>query len=103
MPHAAPHISQAALDAKDTAARAAEAARLPLKEIRGWTYLKQAVGNDVFLVGLDDTVGIKGAEHLEYFGTLKAVTAFLEDEARFEQYLEARAWEREHLDALLTY
>jgi hypothetical protein len=29
--------------------------------------------------------------------------AFLEDEARFEQYVEARAWEREHLDVLLTY
>jgi predicted metal-dependent hydrolase len=29
--------------------------------------------------------------------------AFLADEARFEHYLEARAWERRHLDALLTY
>ena len=28
--------------------------------------------------------------------------AFLADEARFERYLEARAWERAHLDALLT-
>ncbi len=29
--------------------------------------------------------------------------AFLADEARFEQYHEARAWERAHLDELLTY
>jgi hypothetical protein len=29
--------------------------------------------------------------------------AFLADEARFERYAEARAWERTHLDALLTY
>ena len=29
--------------------------------------------------------------------------AFQADEARFEHYLEARAWERRHLDALLTY
>ena len=29
--------------------------------------------------------------------------AFLEDEARYERYVEARAWEREHLDVLLTY
>jgi hypothetical protein len=29
--------------------------------------------------------------------------AFLADEARFEHYHEARAWERRHLDALLTY
>ncbi len=29
--------------------------------------------------------------------------AFLADEARFEHYLEARAWERANLDALLTY
>jgi hypothetical protein len=29
--------------------------------------------------------------------------AFMEDEARFEHYALARAWERAHLDALLTY
>jgi hypothetical protein len=29
--------------------------------------------------------------------------AFLEDEARFEHYAAARAWERAHLDDLLTY
>ncbi len=29
--------------------------------------------------------------------------AFMADEARFERYVEARAWERSHLDALLTY
>jgi len=29
--------------------------------------------------------------------------AFLEDEARYHVYAEARAWERAHLDALLTY
>lgn len=29
--------------------------------------------------------------------------AFLADEAQFEHYHEARAWERRHLDALLTY
>jgi hypothetical protein len=29
--------------------------------------------------------------------------AFMADEARFERYAEARAWERSHLDALLTY
>jgi predicted metal-dependent hydrolase len=29
--------------------------------------------------------------------------AFLADEARFEHYRQARAWERRHLDALLTY
>lgn len=29
--------------------------------------------------------------------------AFMADEARFAQYEEARAWERTHLDALLTY
>ena len=29
--------------------------------------------------------------------------AFLADEARFGRYQEARAWERRHLDALLTY
>ncbi len=29
--------------------------------------------------------------------------AFMADEARFERYDEARAWERTHLDALLTY
>ena len=29
--------------------------------------------------------------------------AFLEDEARYERYSDARAWEREHLDELLTY
>jgi hypothetical protein len=29
--------------------------------------------------------------------------AFMADEARFEHYDEARAWERTHLDALLTY
>ena len=29
--------------------------------------------------------------------------AFLADEARFDRYDEARAWERTHLDALLTY
>jgi hypothetical protein len=29
--------------------------------------------------------------------------AFLADEARFEHYHEARAWERRHLDAILTY
>jgi hypothetical protein len=29
--------------------------------------------------------------------------AFYADEARFEHYHEARAWERRHLDALLTY
>lgn len=29
--------------------------------------------------------------------------AFLDDEARFEHYDEARVWERTHLDALLTY
>ncbi|MCB9561011.1 MAG: hypothetical protein H6709_20770 [Kofleriaceae bacterium] len=29
--------------------------------------------------------------------------AFLADEARFEHYHEARAWERRHLDELLTY
>ncbi len=29
--------------------------------------------------------------------------AFMADEARFERYDEARAWERSHLDALLTY
>lgn len=29
--------------------------------------------------------------------------AFIADEARFEHYHEARAWERRHLDALLTY
>ena len=28
--------------------------------------------------------------------------AFLSNEARFERYAEARAWERIHLDALLT-
>lgn len=28
---------------------------------------------------------------------------FLEDEARFEHYVEARAWERAHLEQLLTY
>ncbi len=29
--------------------------------------------------------------------------AFFADEARFDRYVEARAWERSHLDALLTY
>jgi hypothetical protein len=29
--------------------------------------------------------------------------AFLADEARFEHYRQSRAWERRHLDALLTY
>ncbi len=29
--------------------------------------------------------------------------AFMSDEAQFEQYDEARAWERSHLDAILTY
>lgn len=29
--------------------------------------------------------------------------AFMSDEARFDRYAEARAWERTHLDALLTY
>lgn len=29
--------------------------------------------------------------------------AFMADEARFDRYEEARAWERTHLDALLTY
>jgi len=29
--------------------------------------------------------------------------AFLSDEAQFEQYDEARSWERRHLDAILTY
>ena len=29
--------------------------------------------------------------------------AFMADEARFDRYEEARAWERKHLDALLTY
>ncbi len=29
--------------------------------------------------------------------------AFLEDEARYERYTDARAWERERLDELLTY
>jgi hypothetical protein len=29
--------------------------------------------------------------------------AFLADEARFEHYHDARAWERKHLDAILTY
>jgi len=65
--------------------RAARHARLPLKRIRGWTCLRQVNGKDIFLVGPDDTAGIKGAPYREYFGTLKAVTSFLEDEvgARF--------------------
>jgi predicted metal-dependent hydrolase len=29
--------------------------------------------------------------------------AFMADEAQFHRYEEARAWERKHLDALLTY
>ena len=29
--------------------------------------------------------------------------AFFADEARFEHYHDSRAWERRHLDALLTY
>jgi predicted metal-dependent hydrolase len=29
--------------------------------------------------------------------------AFMADEARFDRFEEARAWERKHLDALLTY
>jgi len=64
---------------------AARKAGLPLDRVTGWATLKQVRGRDVFLVGVDDTAGIKGVDQHQYLGTLKAVTSFLEDEvgARF--------------------
>ena len=61
--------------------QAAAKAGLPLKDLKGWTFLKQVKGRDLFLVGIDDTAGIKESDYIEYFGSLKAVTSFLEDEA----------------------
>lgn len=78
---------------------AAQAARLPLDRIQCWTFVKRAVGRDLFLVGHDAAAGVRdtyrcnrmwycpeeelGAErcqHIEYLGTLKAVLSFLEEQ-----------------------
>jgi len=63
--------------------QAARTAGLPVDKVKGWAYLNQVSGHDIFLVGEDLAAGMKtrhGELDLEYLGTLKAVTAFLEDQ-----------------------
>ncbi|MFH1095538.1 MAG: DUF4838 domain-containing protein, partial [Candidatus Micrarchaeota archaeon] len=60
--------------------QAAGKAGLPLRELKGWTFLKMARNGNLFLAG-SDTGPIPALPNIEYLGTLKAVTSFLEDEA----------------------
>jgi len=41
--------------------QAARKADLPLDKVKGWTFIKQARGKDIYLIGVDDTAGVKGA------------------------------------------
>lgn len=58
----------------------ARRAGLPVDKITGWAYLNQVVGKDIYLVGHDGLSPVKGRYPIEYLGTLKAVTAFLESQ-----------------------
>ena len=61
--------------------QAARRAALPVGEIQGWAYLYQAKGDDIFIVGDDAQDDIKDERGIvEHLGTLKGVTAFLEDQ-----------------------
>jgi len=60
--------------------QAARRAALPVDKVNGWAYLNQVVGKDIFLVGEDGAAGILATRNIEHLGTLKAVTAFLEDQ-----------------------
>jgi len=63
---------------------AARKAGIDVESIEGWSYLNRAVGPDIFLVGEDRETKV-GASHqgtpIGIYGSLKAVTAFLEDQA----------------------
>jgi len=67
--------------------RAARRAGLPLDKVKGWAYLNQAVGNDVFLVGQDGEAGVKDRKDIEFLGALKAVIGFLEDQVGVRFFL----------------
>lgn len=70
--------------------KAAAKAGLPLENVKRWSYLHQAVGDDVFIIGDDRLAMIdqvynrkknKTIERkIEFETTLKAVTAFLENQ-----------------------
>ena len=60
--------------------QAARKAKLPLDKIEGMTCLKAVRGRDVFLVGNDASGGIERRKYVEYLGTLKATTWFLEEQ-----------------------
>jgi hypothetical protein len=102
-----PIVSESSLPPRNPAVylgktTAARKAKLPLNHLKGWTYLKQVVGKNLFLAGQDGDVNIQddweklgidrpirrhpgktGKEAPEYLGTLKAVLSFLEEEAGF--------------------
>jgi hypothetical protein len=59
---------------------AARRAGLPVDKVKGWGYLHRAIGDNIFLVGEDVPGDGKVGGFSGYSGTLKAVTAFLEEE-----------------------
>ena len=59
--------------------QAARKTGLPVDDIKGWSYHNRVVGKDVFLVG-EDVPGLPNTHSIGYYGSLKAVTAFLERE-----------------------
>ncbi|MBM4087299.1 MAG: DUF4838 domain-containing protein, partial [Planctomycetes bacterium] len=60
--------------------QAARRSGLQVDSIKGWGYLNQVVGDNIFLVGEDGEAGIQDRKDIEYLGTMKAVTAFLEEQ-----------------------
>ena len=67
--------------------RAAQAAGVAVDKVKGWAFLNQVVGKDVFLVGEDGVDPVKGRGQVEHLGTLKAVVSFLEDQVGVRFYL----------------
>ncbi len=62
--------------------QASEKAGLKVNEINDWTYLKKVAGKDLYLAGCDNTAPktMKYPNSMGFYGSLKAVTSFLQDE-----------------------
>ena len=61
---------------------AAQKAGVKVNEINDWTYIKQVSGKDLYLAGCDNTAPrtMKYPDTMGLYGSLKAVTSFLQDE-----------------------
>lgn len=61
---------------------ASQKAGLKVNEINDWTYLKKVIGKDLYLAGCDNTAPktMKYPEQMGLYGSLKAVSSFLQDE-----------------------